>query len=212
MKRLIAVLTVLVMFFSLSACKKAENYESQISDAIGLTEEDGLKSVIQTEIDKKQNITVFLNEPIARDLFLDYLPMIIDAAKVGFGENIDSLGSLTIYLSENDTNIMTCRTDAAKDMHITAEYYANLGSDLAYFGNNIYENVTSYSDILSNYSNSKMSVYFHIKNGDLIFNTGLGKIGSIVDTRSGENKMTTYDSWDDLSKDFPALIIYLSQK
>lgn len=59
MKRLIAVLTVLVMFFSLSACKKAENYESQISDAIGLTEEDGLKSVIQTEIDKKQNITDF---------------------------------------------------------------------------------------------------------------------------------------------------------
>lgn len=212
MRRLIPLLILLGMLFSLSSCNKPENYESQIYISIGLSEEDGLRSVMQTELDKKQHVTVFLQEPINRDAFLSYLPVITEAVKTTFGSNIERLGTLTIYLSESDINIMTCRTDVATDMQITAEYYDSLGNDLAYFGNNIYDNLNAYSDLLSNYSNSKISVYFHIKNSNLLFNTGLGKVGSIVDTRNSDNTMKVYNSYEELASDFPALKIHLAEK
>lgn len=188
---------------------------SEIGDAIkstGLTEECGLDYVLTNLYDDDFDITVSLQAPIEKDSFAYHVLTVKTAIKPVLADSSRKLHRITFYLKSSGKTQIAYSTDLSTFSDITVWYDEESGDKLSDFGWFIYDTLDKYSYLLDAYPKQKFSVYYKGNGGDLLFSTGLGKIGNIVDTRSGDSQLTIYDTWDELAADFPALLSHLEAK
>lgn len=128
---------------------------------------------------------------------------------------LNELEASMIVAVNGKCEIETCRADQFENGDTKLTVWLKTSTKVSNFGNAIYDIMEAVPTIESDNSIEldDIDVCLKDKNGEvmLIFSIGIGDLGSIYDYRSGDGKMTPYNSYDELAKDYPALTLYMDK-
>lgn len=206
--------------FTLSGCASGptayeqrqllEGYELAVNDALHFSEDGEGGSVTASFEDGKVDFDILIYESKDQAAGPDFFDDIINEVNTVFQDAEYKLGLLNIEFKFGDETTLTIKTDADTIFELNALYRQESGYDLAKFGQYIFDVMGDYSSFKADYSTCEIEIDYEVKNngGVLAFSNGLGELGYIIDTRTKDGKMTVYDSFAELAKDFPALNLY----
>lgn len=221
MKRVLSTfLLAVVLLISLASCGTSEGqteknneepHDDNLTAIVGLTEDDGFdytKSTA-TESNGKYSFSIYLKFPITKETFTEHFASIKNKIEANYG--IENCKSLAVYLPDN---IVTCETNMTESLIIQTEYSESEGDDITDFGICIYNDMSIFSDLSTEFPDlePELTVTYETTNHEtMVFATGNGEIGQLINNRPEKPVVTTYNTWDDVVSDFPALGIYMAE-
>lgn len=214
-KTRIIALCLIILVIILSSCSQ-NNAENQISDTevkdkiinnIQLTEDGGLESASILSIGGKKSFILTVKHPFTRyNIFDLYNPVereILD---------VDVISSFSIRLIEKDFTLASIDKNIdSNHPKIRIEYYEENSDNISCFGNYIYDVIEKTQEMVLNNLNPDITIsYESVDDIDLIFSNGIGEIGTIFDYREKDTQPSVYNTYDELSCDYPELEKYMS--